>query len=174
MSYDTMDHVGWVEEEVAAVKKIRMTAADQRLKLEGQGWFAAPDKLNPFQQKVITILGITGRGIYNAPVVWSSVVWRHPWLMILSWRQSMASFDFDQLTTMLFLAHDARIRLEVAPKMRHLELHFHKREPRAAGDRTFVGHPSLEQAVAAHRARFPLTHPVHYAPAAAGQEVLTP
>lgn len=164
MSYDTMDHDGWLEENIAAARSLGQSAADKKRAAEGRGWFAAPDKLNDFQRRAFTILGIVGGGIYNAPIEWESVRWSHPRMLVLNWRNSMSTWDFSELTTAVLLAHDAAIRLSISPKMRWLEIMMHEREPHVEGMRLSLGHPTLEQAVARHRARFPSHHHVHYRP----------
>lgn len=164
MSYDSTDHAGWLESRIAAIKAQKMTIADADRKRDGFGDYAAPDRLNPFQRRAFTALGIVGRGLYNAPIVWNSVDWRRPWSVALSWRTAMSTFDAEDLTTLVMLAHDGRMRLEIAPGVRALIIHLDQRDPRDDGDGQFIGHPSLEQAAAAHRARFPFSHRVHYAP----------
>jgi hypothetical protein len=162
MSYDTMDHAGWVERNIAASKRGRIGAADRRRQSEGRGWFAAPDALNPFQCRAITILGVIGGGIYNAPIEWDSVCWHHPEMLRLNWRHSMSTFDFSELTVAVLLAHDAAIRLSITPKMRWLEIVMHERRPRQPGDGSCQGHPTVDEAVERHRRRFPIGHHIHF------------
>lgn len=159
--YDEMDHVSWVEGTIAAAKSMKPSASDKRRAADGRGWYAAPDKLNPFQRRVMTIVGIIGGGVYNAPVEWNSVSWRHPRMLFLTWNSSLSTVDYSDLTTAVLLAHDAAIRLQVAPHMRNLQLGFHERERHVEGMRQSEGHRPLEAAVEAHRKRFPHTHPVH-------------
>jgi hypothetical protein len=168
MSYDTMDHAGWVERNIEAAQRGRMSATDKRRKADGRGWYAAPQVLNPFQRRAFTMLGIAGGGIYNAPIEWESIVWRHPRMLWLLWRYDVATWDGSNLTSMVLLAHDAAIRLTIAPGMRFLRIGMHEREPHADGAPSYSrGHPTLEQAVARHRQRFPAQHHIHFAPALA-------
>ncbi|MGU9981541.1 hypothetical protein ACJ4V0_16010 [Phreatobacter sp. HK31-P] len=164
MSYDNMDHVDWMECNIAAAKRRKPTALQTRRANEARGWLAAPDVLNPFQRRAITLIGVIGNGIYNAPVDWETVVWRKTY-MVLQWRNPLATFDFNQLTVAVMMAHDAAIRLAVAPKMRCLEITLHQREPRTETSRMSQGHPTLAEAVADHQSRFPAGHPIHYQPA---------
>ncbi len=161
MSYDTMDHVGWLERNIAAAKG-GANKSDRRRAQDGKGWLAAPEKLNPFQQRVFTILGIVGGGIYNAPIEWDSVVWRHPRMVHLNWRSELATVDFSGLTTVVLLCHDARIRMSINANMRFLGLGFHERDPWTEEMHFSRGHMSIEQALARHRGRFPLGHHVHW------------
>lgn len=56
MSYVNMDHAGWVESQVAAMKRYKMTKRDREAAAEHKGWHAAPDKLNEFQRRSFSIL----------------------------------------------------------------------------------------------------------------------
>lgn len=159
MSYDTMDHVGWVEHNIAAHKRRKPLALDRRRAAEGIGWFAAPDKLNPFQRQVITILGIVGRGIYNAPINWATFEWRHADIINLTWRHEMATFDGSELTDLVMLCHEARIRAGISPAGRYLRLGFH---PRDAGRGTARSHPDLVERIGWFANRFGDDHPVMY------------
>lgn len=160
MSYDTMDHAGWVERSIANAKSRRMSASDRRRKAAGKGWYAAPDVLNPFQRRVFTILGVVGGGVYNAPIEWESIEWARTWIF-LNWRASLSTVDFRGLTDAVLLAHDAGIRFQIAPNMRRLKLGFHERERQAEGMHLTQGHPSIEQSIARHRQRFPASHHIH-------------
>ena len=165
MSYATMDHAGWVQSNLPHHKK---AVRNQKPSCDSfgyaKGWHGAPDKLSNFHARVFDILGMTFGGIYNAPIEWESVRWSHPRMLVLNWRNSMSTWDFSELTTAVLLAHDAAIRLSISPKMRWLEIMMHEREPHVEGMRLSLGHPTLEQAVARHRARFPSHHHVHYRP----------
>lgn len=105
------------------------------------------------------ILGIVGNGIYNAPISWDTVFWRSR-MVAVTWRNSLATFDFTALTRFVFLCHEARIRGEISSKgFRHIEIHLSERV--AAGS---IGnrHPNLDEAVAAFRQEFPADHSINY------------
>jgi len=159
VSYDNMDHVGWVESNIAAHKRRKPPAADRRHADQGRGWWGAPDVLNPFQRQVVIIVGIIGRGIYNASINWTTVEWRHPDIISLTWRGELATHDGSELTDLILLAHEARIRVSVSPAGRYLRLDFHHRE--AAG---ILGsrHPDLAARIVQFAARFDDDHPVMY------------
>lgn len=160
MSYATMDHAGWVERNIAASKQLAARRQRSRAK---KGWDAAPDKLSPFQARVFDILGIVGGGIYNAPISWNSVDWDGYGTGIsLLWERGMSTFDFTQLTTLVFLCCEARIRCEVEPAtFRALRLIFFPRcHVGSASDR----HPNLAEAVNAFRAYVPSDHSIFYRP----------
>lgn len=80
--------------------------------------------------------------------------WADPYCIILRIRGVGATFDFSELTRLVFLAHDHCIRVEILPcNPQFVRLLFHPRRTREgfATDR----HPTLERAVAAHRESFP-------------------
>jgi len=161
MSYARMDHARWLESNIAAVKQSKrpLTAAQRRRLAEDKGWHAAPDKLNPFQRQVATIIGIVGGGIYNAPVEWERVTWGRRGMHV-PWRGYLDTFDFNRLTMLVLLAHEARIRVGVEPHtMREVVISFFAR--RHAGD---IGtrHPSIDEAVASFRAYLGPDHPITY------------
>lgn len=154
-----MDHVGWIEQNIAAQKRIAPNASDRHSAAEGKGWWAAPDSLNPFQRQVFTILGIIGRGIYNAPINWGTVEWRHSDTVSLTWRHELATFDGSELSDLVLLCHEARIRAAISPAGRYLRLDFHHRE---AGGGTGSRHPDLAERIVRFAERFPDEHPIHY------------
>lgn len=65
---------------------------------------------------------------------------------------SVATFDFDQLTRLVFLAHDHAIRVEVQPAMRYLRILLHPRVREGTWD---TRHPTLEATVAKWREHHP-------------------
>ena len=154
-----MNHGDWVQMQIDAIQRRKPTPLDRRRADAGRGWYAAPKTLNAFHYRAFAILGVVGGGIYNAPLEWDSVEWRSGSL-VLKWRHDLATRDFQGLTDLVFLAHDAGIRVDIGPSMRNLQIMLHCRERPPEGTRV-KGHPTLESAFAAHRARFPLDHPVH-------------
>lgn len=168
MSYVNMDHAAWVESNIAASKRQKPTARDKRHAAEHRGWFAAPDKLTPFQRRAFDILGIVGNGIYNAPIGWDGLMW-HPRFIICSWRKGFGTFDFSELTRFVFLCHEARVRGHIGPSGPGLlEVALHERAAKGAYSQR---HPGLQEAVNAWRDEFPVNHSIVYrdaAPATAG------
>jgi hypothetical protein len=163
MSYQHMDHAGWVESNNAASNQMFRNRKSYRPR---------PEKLTDFQAKVIDICGMVGGGIYNAPINWDRVEWgsgsRYSG-MFVPWRDGrMSTFDFYQLSQLVFLAHEARIRVEVRAKAAgHFELSFFQRSHEGGmADR----HPNLDEAVAAFRAYLPEAHRIIYGPTPAPAE----
>jgi hypothetical protein len=159
MGYDNMDHAGWVVDKIATVQRRTPTGKVAKNAANRKGWHGAPKQLSAFQARAFTILGIVGGGIYNAPIFWDSMIWR-PDSLVFLWAHDLATHDFQGLTDLVFLAHDASIRVLINSNMRKLQIVMHDCQ-RATSASRVQGHPTLEEAVASHRARFPLDHPVH-------------
>lgn len=157
MSYARMDHANWVELQAAASKK-RLSAKEKRSET---GWAHAPEKLSGFQAKAFDILGIVFGGIYNAPIVWTSVDWRAGRGLAIPIRYgTLATYDFQELTTLVFLCHEARIRADISsygPKGLMILLH-----PRKATGGVSQRHPNLDEAIKAFREYIPADHRIFY------------
>ena len=159
MSYVNMDHAKWAEMNNAAGRRNCKKPKRDR---DGfvVGYHAAPEKLTEFQSKVVNIIGIVGGGIYNAPVTWDTIDWNCGRGISLIWRGQLATFDFDRLTRLVFLCHDARIRASIDPAGPGiLRLSFHERSHESG---SLARHPDLAEAVAAHRAYVPADHSIAY------------
>lgn len=153
MSYQNMDHAGWVENNNAAANRIYAARRNYR---------PAPEKLSPLQAKVMDILGMVCGGIYNAPISWDKTDWKAGNGMFVTLRDDrFATFDFYELTALVFLCHEARIRCEIRAKARgYFEIGFW---PRSHEGGMAERHPNLDEAVAAFRAYLPADHPIIYA-----------
>jgi len=68
-----------------------------------------------------------------------------------------ASTDFDNLTRLVFLAHDRCLRAQIDAKGFYIRVTIWKRDPAATS--YAEGHPTLEQAAAKWRERNPLPSP---------------
>lgn len=150
MSYARMDHAAWMESNNHALNHRRK---------EGN---KLPEKLSDFQAKVIDIVGMVGGGIYNAPICQADKIqWRYGFGgMSLTWNRELSTWDFEKLTLLVFLCHEARIRCEleaVAP--RTMRMSFWQRK--ATGD-VSVRHPNLTEAVNAFFAYLPADHRIRY------------
>ena len=162
--YVEMDHAGWVQKHLDAVRQHKPTAAQRRAASESKGDFAAPEQLNAFHKRAFDILGIVGGGIYNAPISWGAVYWA-PRQIIVPWRFNnvFGTFDFSGLTVFVFLCHEARIRgyLESgAPG--GLKIWLSERSHEGGVSQR---HPSLDEALADFRRWFPVDHPTTYSAA---------
>jgi hypothetical protein len=159
MSYDRMNHGAWVQRQIDATRQRPPNPTQRRAASRNLGWHGAPEVLTAFHHRAFAILGVVGGGIYNAPISWDSVEWG-PGFLCVPWRNELSTRDFKSLTDLVFLAHDAGIRVSITPNMRALLLIFHQRQRPTEGS-SVKGHPTLDAAVEAHRARFPADHPVH-------------
>jgi hypothetical protein len=158
MSYATMDHAGWVQNNIGYARSGKKRRDDL-----AKGWDAVPDVLNTFQRNVFDILGMTFGGIYNAPIAWDAVQWKG-WaqgiFIPIGRGRSVSTFDYADLTRLVFLCHESRIRCEIRPHgFAYLGLAFFQREATGSmGQR----HPNLDEAVADFRAYLPADHPIIY------------
>jgi hypothetical protein len=151
MSYARMDHAGWMESNNRALNRVNA---------KRKGFQRVPEELTDFQKRVVDIVGMVGGGIYNAPIS-TKIDWKYSWNGVsFTWHREMATWDFDQLTRLVFLCHEARIRCQIesaGPKL--LRLTFWERE--ATGDMS-VRHPNLDEAVRAFREYLPADHRIIY------------
>lgn len=154
MSYAKFDHAEWVQRQIAPSKKTssRKRAGDQ------QGWQAAPDVLAPFHAKVFDILGMTFGGIYNARISWDALDWHCGHGLAVPMRsQELSTFDFHEMTSLVFLCHEARIRCAVSSHgVGGILLRFSPYEGMG------VRHPNLDEAVARFRGFLPKDHRIVY------------
>lgn len=163
MSYDHMDHAGWLEENIRA-SQANLTKADIKRASMRKGWAAAPATLNAFQRRAVTILGIMGGGIYNAPINWRTVEWSKTFIC-LSWRGDLSTIDGEKLTIGVFLAHAAAIRMSIgAHNFREIRIMMHGRQPHRDDEFWHSAHPTLQQAAERFSRRFPQYHSVHWKP----------
>lgn len=160
MSYQHMDHGGWVESNNAATNWIYRNRKSYK---------PSPEALTPFQRRVMDIIGMVCGGIYNAPISWDKTEWNVGGGLFVTLRDSgFATFDFYRLTALVFLCHEARIRCEISAKTRgYFELGFWQRSAEGGMGRR---HPNLTEAVEAFRAYLPADHSIVYAPPASAEE----
>jgi hypothetical protein len=162
MSYVTMDHAKWVEDSIKFSKRNPPKSHPlKRPRDQTKGFAAAPDVLSPFHRAVFNILGIVGGGIYNAPIAWDAVRWIG-WAhgIAIPWKSDLATFDFNGLTNLVFLCHEARIRCEIRPNGFHgLLLCFW---PRQAKGCLATRHPNLDEAVKSFRGYLGEDHSIVY------------
>lgn len=104
--------------------------------------------MSPLGERVADLLGELYLGIYhiekdvlNPETDWSNT----HWIEVKLKHKSLATFDFDYLTRLVFLAHHLALRVEVEPCSRFsLRVMFHARK--RTGD-IFQRHPRLTEAV---------------------------
>lgn len=135
MSYARMDHADWMSRHIRR-------------------------ELNEFEKKVVDIIGMVGGGIYNAPINPSKVDWNYGSGISVVWQREMSSWDFNQLSLLVFLCHTARIRVQIEGcGPRNMRLSFWQRK--SSGDMA-VRHPDLAEAVASFEEYLPKDHRVRF------------
>lgn len=163
-TYQFMDHAAWMESNNRAANENNA---------KRKGWRVQPEAMNEFQRKVCDILGMVGGGIYNAPIAHEKIDWNYGWGGVsVIWKHGMATFDYNELTSLVFLCHEARIRcsLESAgPKMIRLTF-WQRTEAGSMAQR----HPNIDEAVAAFRAYLPAEHRIIYRAGSVQAEAASP
>lgn len=158
-SYANMDHAGWVQNQIACMKSQKTRKRERDAAAQHKGWLAAPVELNAFQRRAFDILGIVGGGIYNCPISWNAVTWA-PRYIVAPWYGAFSTWDFKEMTRLVLLCHDARIRGSISPGApRHLDIALHER---VADGCISVRHPSLDEAVIMHRQEISEQHSIFY------------
>lgn len=112
--------------------------------------------MSPLGIKVADLLGYLFYGIYHLDSkALTRVEWDSETNIEINLRcHELATFDGDEMTRLVFLAHQFCLRCSVeAATINVLRLRFHPRE-RSGG--MWKRHPTLSEAVAAFNERFPL------------------
>jgi hypothetical protein len=152
VSYFNMDHADWMQRHI-----------DSGHEMKRKMHPSTPQRLNEFQCKVVDIIGIVGGGIYNAPISLDKIDWAYGGTGIrLAWKgDQLATWDFNQLSLLVFLCHEARIRCSVeACGPRTLRLAFWQRKE--SGDMA-VRHPDLAEAIASFQQALPQDSRIRFA-----------
>lgn len=138
------------------------TITDLRHQYAGSDWMESqllvakpPRKMSFLGYRVADLMGEWMRGIYHLDhAALKRVEWENDhWVSFcLGWR-TLATFDFDDLTRLVFLAHRMAIRVEVeGARNKILRLSFSRRIRRGG---VWERHPSLSDAVSAFDAEYP-------------------
>ncbi len=143
-----------------------MTKKEQKGAFAGAEWIESNMKywkktkameMSALGCRVADLLGELFCGIYHlddkqlAKVEWNN---NHHIVLILGWN-SLATFDSNTLTRLVFLAHHLCLRVDIRAKsLNYLELMFHPRV-RGTGGYSHM-HPTLDEAVAGFKKRVSL------------------
>lgn len=127
---------------------------------EGSNWAERRRiPMSPLGRRVADLLGEWARGIYHIEEAFRTArthLNQPHWCEVI-YRPGFCTFDTvdgDDLTRLVFLAHDYGIRVELHPHgFGYMRLTFSQRAVRS---NSVEGHPTAEQALAAHRARYPM------------------
>lgn len=104
-------------------------------------------KCSEHGRDVAQILGIVFGGLYHISAKLEKVKWDNVRAIEIKFGYAnMSTWDYDRLTKLVVLCHDACIRLEIEPHtFNSLRFWFHRREGRD-GDMC-KRHPTIEQAI---------------------------
>jgi hypothetical protein len=111
-------------------------------------------KLSPLGVKVANFLGDWQSGIYH---LHQKELFRADWannryIEISIFCSGMSTVDYDDLTRLVFLAHDMALRVQLEPSTHHhMRLMFHERIHGDESDGKLRWCPTLEEAVRLHR-----------------------
>ena len=111
-------------------------------------------KMSPLGEQVADLLGDLVCGIYHIDGV-EKFDWANPHCIEVPWKHNdLATYDSNQLTRLVFFAHDRCLRVSVTPRSHQsLNLRFWRRERDAVSN--FQRHPTVEQSLAEHRKYWP-------------------
>jgi len=94
------------------------------------------------------------RGWHHFPQQVERVKWDNRFVEWVHRYGDLCTFDSPDLTTLVLMAHDLCIRVEIEPAMRYLRIRLHPRDLDAiAGG--WAGHPTMETVLARWRERNP-------------------
>lgn len=102
-------------------------------KYSGADWVARTFKIenmSPLGKAVADILGKVYQGIYHLDdKALKRVDWANDYVLIYKHDRSVSTVDFNHLTQLVVLCHDAAIRMQIGPcNFHYLELMFHQRQ----------------------------------------------
>lgn len=120
----------------------------------GADWLrsAGITKISPLGTRVANLLGHLFKGLYHIDTEAIKADWSSDHHIKVSFAGELATWDANQLTELVVMAHDAAIRVSVRPYgPRNLLLLFH---PRKRNGGTFERHPSLEDHVSQLRSHY--------------------
>ena len=105
------------------------------------------DEISSLAKKTLVIISNLYRGLHNAPYGFlDKFQFDETHCIEYDLKGVLATFDFDTLTRLVFLAHDLAVRVEIQSTRKNCVLIlFHERTHEKNTDLLF--HPTLEQAV---------------------------
>lgn len=110
-------------------------------------------EISSIAKKALTILSITFGGLHHIPSSrLKKFPWFDQWMCELLLAENLSTYDSNRLTTLLILAHELSVRIEILPCNPHyLKIQFHER----VRDGDFSQrHPTIEKAVSDLRETF--------------------
>lgn len=100
--------------------------------------------MSEFGAQAANLIGDWQRGIYHVQCQAINTDWTRERFVRLIYHGYISTFDDNDLTRLVVLAHDRCIRVQVAPCMRYLEIMLHPRE-RTGG--LSYRHDTIEDAI---------------------------
>lgn len=107
-------------------------------------------KLSSLGAKVADFLGDWQRGIYHLSLrELLRADWKNTFYIEVGiYCSGMSTFDFDDLTRLVFLAHEMALRVQIVPSTHHhMRILFHEREHGEISSGAARWHPTLDEAV---------------------------
>ena len=116
-----------------------------------------PEKISDFGARVAALLSELVGGLHHWDMKsLKRIDWTHMRHVEIVSMLPLATYDGNDLTRLVFLAHDCALRVSVQPASpQYVRLLFHARQHDS--DDWFLKHPTLEQAVAGWRKHHPVT-----------------
>jgi len=118
--------------------------------IETVGYHMPYEEVSELAKNVLIIISNLYRGLHNAPYRFlDTFPLKETFYIPFELKGTLATFDFDTLTRLVFLAHDLAVRVEIQSTRKHCTLiYFHQRTHNNIKDfKSTENHPTLEQAV---------------------------
>ena len=118
------------------------------MKYAGSDWVqnSLKKEMSSLGVSVADLLGELYRGIYHLDSGHlNKVDWTDKRYMEILIGRSLATYDSDDLTRLVFLAHQFCVRVQIEPcNFRYIKMSF---SPRQRGGSIFTNHPAIDQAL---------------------------
>lgn len=110
---------------------------------------SCPERVTEVHSNLIdTFVEGMNNGIYNLGISWKSMRIGNSWVEFNIYSTGLSTFDDNQLTRLVLLAHERCQRIVVAPcNFKLLKITISQRVPYEAGSWASQYHPTLEQAL---------------------------
>lgn len=145
-----------IAENAATVCETNLTCKPQRYTTQAGLWVerVIRRELGAFEHECCDLLDAVFAGIHNAPINFDRAEFTAHHVLVRARWKSLATWDFNELTRLVVLAHDAMIRVEIsaaAPKV--LSIFMHPRLTRDKADGIARRMPTIEEAITVVRER---------------------
>lgn len=104
------------------------------------------------KERIEAVVGEAFSGLHNAPTIkWHGDEDTDYFYAELFVSRDMATFDFNNLTLLVFASHQYGVRACLSPHMRYIKLQLHPRRSRLDSEPIWSRHPTIEKAVESYR-----------------------